>query len=420
MAKDKRPAEGAETGSGAGGLKRIFSAPRVAPHVVELSPAQGSPVVKRQIGAHSDVYLEISVLSFHHPEARKGLTKQVPLIFADASWRRSKDTDLPQMTVMGPNPSAHPNMKAHGAYAFGGRTFFGPARFDGAVDFSLGLHLFKSNAAARTLIDVARAGAKLLPTGDMLILGKAVDGGIEAALKGIKELLPDQQTPWLVGVIDSLPKVASQSFETGTWALIEGGGTAPENLYLDRHTNLLRDGKGKPLQKPYLVYSVNATETNPDRLRVGGIAKAYDRLREAFKGEANDAALAGRYRQFCDEVDFTDELTERDRNEIIADAKRLFERLMERRKDTSLKFDEALFPAREVSTKALSPARAGKDETEAAREAEAAIAESLEALANPMRSRRTRASPRSSVSCTRRFRTMRRWCAPTPTSTASG
>ena len=383
MAKDKRPAKGAETGPGEGGLKALFSAPRVAPHVVELSPDRGSPVDKRRIGAHSDVYLEISVLAFHHPEARKGLTKQVPLIFAEASWRRSKDTDLPQLTVMGPNPSAHPNMKAHGHYAFGGKTFFGPARFDGAVNFSLGLHLFKSNAAARTIIDVARVGAKMLPTGEMLILGKAIDGGIDAVLKGIKELLPDQQTPWLVGVIDSLPKAASQSFETGTWALIEGGGAAPENLYLDRHNNVLRDGKGKPLQKPYLVYSVNATETNPDRLRVGGIAKAYDRLREAFRGQANDAALAGRYRQFCDEVDFTDELTERDRDEIIADAKRLFERLMARRKAADFVFDEALFPEREVSTKALSPERAGKDEADVAREAEAAIADSLDALAKP-------------------------------------
>ncbi len=383
MAKDTQPAKGAQAVSGEGGLKAIFSAPRVAPHVVELSPAQGSPVVKRQIGAHSDVYLEISVLSFHHPEARKGLTRQVPLIFADASWRRSKDTDLPQMTVMGPNPEAHPNIKSHGQYAFGGRTFFGPARFDGAVDFSLGLHLFKSNAAARTLIDVARAGAKLLPTGEMLILGKAVEGGIEAALKGIRQLLPDRQTPWLVGRIDSLPGAASASFETGTWALIEGGGTLPENLYLDRHSNLLFDGRGKALQKPYLVYSVNATDTNPDRLRVGGIARAYDRLREAFKGEANDAALQGRYRQFCDEVDFTDELTERDRDEIIADARRLFERLMERRRDKALAFDEALLPAREVSTRALSPARAGRDEVEAARDVEAAMAEALEALANP-------------------------------------
>jgi len=383
MAKDRRPVKGAEAGSGGGGLGAIFSEPRVAPHVIELTPDRGSPVGKREIGAHSDVYLEISVLAFHHPEARKGLTKQVPLIFAEASWRRSKDTDLPQLTVMGPNPSAHPNMKAQGHYAFGGRTFFGPARFDGAVNFSLGLHLFKSNAAARTIIDVARVGAKMLPTGEMLILGKAVDGGIDAALKGLKELLPDKQTPWLVGVIDSLPKAASHSFETGTWALIEGGGAAPEGLYLDRHNNVLRDGKGKPLQKPYLVYSVNATETNPDRLRVGGIAKAYDRLREAFKGQVTDAALAGRFRQFCDEVDFTDELTERDRDEIIADAKRLFERLVARRKAAEFSFDAALFPEREVSSKALSPARAGKDEAEVAREAEAAIDGALEALAKP-------------------------------------
>jgi chromate transporter len=72
------------------------------------------------------------------------------------------------------------------------------------VDINIGLHLFKSNAAGRKLVDFARAGSKLLPKGEMLILGGIAGAGIDGALKGIKDLLPDEQTPWIVGVILSL------------------------------------------------------------------------------------------------------------------------------------------------------------------------------------------------------------------------
>jgi hypothetical protein len=219
MAKDPKPGKGeaAESGAGTGGFdwKSLLTPAPVLPHVIELLPPQGSPVVPRRIDAHSDVYLAISVLSFYHPEARRGLTRQIPLIFADATWRRPTDMDLPQTAVMGPNPDAHPNMAKHGNYAFGGRTFFGPARFDGAVNVSIGMHLFKSNEAARKLIDVARAGSKLMPKGEMLVIGSLAGAGIDGALKGLKELLPDKQTPWVVGRILELGDSGGRRAETG-------------------------------------------------------------------------------------------------------------------------------------------------------------------------------------------------------------
>ena len=386
MAKGKKAAEAGGTGGEEGfDWKSILVKAPVKPHIIELTPAQGSPVVKREIAVNSDIYLSIGVLSFYHPEARKGLTKQVPLIFADAHWRRRKDTDLPQVAVMGPNPEAHPNMASHGNYAFGGRTFFGPERFDGSVDLNIGMHLFRSNAAGRKLIDVARMGTKLLPKGEMLVLGGLVDSGLDGALKGLKALLPDEQTPWVVGIIKSLSPTAEQTFETGTWAAIAGGGPVPDEMYLDSHDNLLRDAKGKPVQKPYIVYSINATETNPDRLRIGGIPKAFERLREAHRSGAavSDDELRGRFRQFCDEVELSDELTLRDRDEIIADAQLRFERLMARRKEFAFEDDAALFPAKEVSPKAVSAFRAIMDRAQVATNAEQAIDSSLEALANP-------------------------------------
>ena len=388
MANRKRGAEAqAEQGEGGFDWKSILVKAPVPPRRIELTPAQGSPVVKREIAANSDVYLSISVLAFYHPEARKGLTKQVPLIFADATWRRPTDTDLPQVAVMGPNPEAHPNMKSHGTYAFGGRTFFGPERFDGSVDINIGLHLFKSNAAGRKLIDVARAGTKLLPKGEMLILGDLAGKSIDGALKGIRELLPDQQTPWIVGVILSLAATGNQSFTTGTWAAIAGGGPDPGEIYFDAHDNLLRDAKGKPLQRAYIVYSIDATDTNPDRLRIGNIPKARERLRQAHMSGADvsDAKLRELFRQFCGEVELSDELTQRDRDEIIADAKERFTRLMKQRESFNYADDADLFPAKDVSPVAVSESafRAILDGAQMAAETEAAIEASLEGLANP-------------------------------------
>ena len=388
MAKRRTGAE-ARTEQGDGGFdwKSILIRAPVPPRRIALTPAQGSPVVAREIAANSDVYLSISVLSFYHPEARKGLTKQVPLIFADATWRRPTDTDLPQVAVMGPNPDAHPNMKSHGNYAFGGRTFFGPERFDGSVDINIGLHLFKSNAAGRKLVDVARAGSKLLPKGEMLILGGIAGAGIDGALKGIKELLPDEQTPWIVGVILSLAATGNQTFTTGTWAAIAGGGADPGDVYFDAHENLLRDAKGKPLQRAYIVYSIDATDTNPDRLRIGTIPKARERLRQAHMSGADvsDAKLRELFRQFCGEVELSDELTQRDRDEIIADAKERFTRLMKQRETFNYADDAALFPAKDVSPVAVSESafRAIMDGAQVAAETEAAIDASLEGLANP-------------------------------------
>ncbi|WP_396273676.1 trypsin-like peptidase domain-containing protein [Hyphomonas sp.] len=387
MAYRKQGAE-AQTEQGGGfDWKSILVKAPVPPRKIALTPAQGSPVVSREIAANSDVYLSISVLSFYHPEARKGLTRQVPLIFADATWRRPTDTDLPQVAVMGPNPEAHPNLKSHGNYAFGGRTFFGPERFDGSVDINIGLHLFKSNAAARKLVDVARAGSKLLPKGEMLILGGIAGAGIDGALKGIKELLPDEQTPWIVGVILSLAATGNETFTTGTWAAIAGGGADPGEVYFDARENLLRDVKGKPLQRAYIVYSIDATDTNPDRLRIGTIPKARERLRQAHMSgtDVSDARLRELFRQFCGEVELSDELTQRDRDEIIADAKERFTRLMKQREGFNFADDAELFPAKDVSPAAVSGSalRAIMDGAQVAAETEAAIDASLEGLAHP-------------------------------------
>ena len=385
MAKAKRgeaPEAGLEGAGGGLDWKSLLTPAPVLPHVIELLPPQGSPVVPRRIDAHSDVYLAISVLAFYHPEARRGLTKQIPLIFADATWRRPTDMDLPQTAVMGPNPEAHPNMAKHGNYAFGGRTFFGPARFDGAVNVSIGMHLFKSNEAARKLIDVARAGSKLMPKGEMLVLGSLAGAGIDGALKGLKELLPDKQTPWVVGRILELATSETEGFQTGTWATVAGGGPKPEGLYLDRHDNLLRDGKGKPLQKPYIVYSVEATETNPDRLRVGTIPHARNELQKAHRrGErVTEEQLRNLFVHFCDSVEMSDDLTQRDRDEIIADATKRFERMMAKRKAFSFEPDESILPAKAASPKAVSAFRAAMPEEESAGDAEQAIETSLESL----------------------------------------
>jgi hypothetical protein len=383
MAKAKRgETPEAEAAGAAFDWKALLTPAPVLPHVIELLPPQGSPVVPRRIDAHSDVYLAISVLSFYHPEARRGLTRQIPLIFADATWRRPTDMDLPQTAVMGPNPEAHPNMAKHGNYAFGGRTFFGPARFDGAVNVSIGMHLFKSNEAARKLIDVARAGSKLMPKGEMLVLGSLAGAGIDGALKGLKELLPDKQTPWVVGRILELATSESEGFQTGTWATVAGGGPKPEGLYLDRHDNLLRDGKGKPLQKPYIVYSVDATETNPDRLRVGNIPHARARLSDAHRrGErVTEEQLRRLFEHFCDEVEMSDDLTQRDRDEIIADATKRFERMMAKRKAFSFEPDESILPAKAASPAAVSAFRAAMPEEESAGDARQAIETSLDSL----------------------------------------
>jgi len=389
MAKDPKPGKGgaAESGAGAGGFdwKTLLTPAPVLPHVIELTPAQGSPVVKRLIDAGSDVYLAISLLSFYHPEARKGLTKQVPLIFADATWRRPTDMDLPQTAVMGPNPEAHPNMAKHGTYAFGGRTFFGPAKFDGAVNVSIGMHLFKSNEAARKLIDVARAGSKIMPKGEMLVLGSLAGAGIDGALKGLKELLPDKQTPWVVGRILELATSETEAFQTGTWATIAGGGEEPKGLYLDRRDNILRDHTGKPLQKPYIVYSVHATETNPDRLRIGNIPHARERLRLAHtRGErVSEDQLRRQFEHFCDEVEMSDDLTQRDRDEIIADAAKRFERMLAKRRALSFEASEDILPARAASPAAVSADRAGMPEEDAEADAAAAINSALESLDQP-------------------------------------
>ncbi|MEQ9507049.1 MAG: serine protease [Hyphomonas sp.] len=381
MAKDNRAIGTKGDGSEGFDWKSILVRAPQPPTLIELLPHNGSPVVKRRIEANADVYLSISVLSFYHPEARKGITKQVPLIFADANWRRPTEDDLPQVAVMGPNPEAHPNMARHGNYAFGGRTFFGPARFDGSVDFNIGLHLFKSNAVGRKLVDVAKMSSSILTQAEIFVLKPVVD----VALDALKGLLPDKKTPWVVGVIRSLATGGVQSFETGTWAAIAAGGADPGAVYLDRHDNLLRDGKGKPVQRPYIVYSVDATETNPDRLRIGGIPNAQKRLRKAhaMEEEVSDEMLERLFRRFCNEVDLSDELTKRDRDEIIADAKVKFARMMERRAAFSFADDDGLFPAKAASPAAVSAERAGLSEAEAASDVNTAIAGSLEALANP-------------------------------------
>lgn len=386
MAKGNKAVE-AGGGDGAGGFdwKSVLVRAPVTPHIVALTPAQGSPVVARQVAAKSDVYLSISVLSFYHPEARRGLTRQVPLIFADATWRRPTETDLPQLKVMGPNPEAHPDIKSHGNYAFGGRTFFGPERFDGSVDLNIGLHLFKDNQAGRKVIDLARAGSKLLPKGEMLILGAALDGVIDGGLKALKALLPDKETPWIVGVIRSLTPTGDEAFETGSWAVIAGGGAEPGELYLDRHDNLLRDTKGRPLQRPYIVYSIDATDTNPDRLRIGNIPKARERLRQAHLSaqDVSDKKLGDLFRHFCQEVELSDELTVRDRDEIIAEAKLKFDRMMGQRQAFRFDDDPALYPSKDVSPSAISAVRSELDGARVASETVQTINAALEALSRP-------------------------------------
>lgn len=387
MAKRKRPAEAGSEGRSGLDWKSLLTPAPVLPHVIELLPSQGSPVIPQTVEVHSDVYLAISVLAFYHPEARRGLTRQIPLIFADATWRRPTDQDLPQTAVMGPNPEAHPNLAKHGNYAFGGRTFFGPARFDGGVNVSLGMHLFQSNNAARKLIDVARAGSKLMPTGEMLLLGSLAGAGIDGALKGLQTLLPDKETPWVVGRIMELSATEAEGFRTGSWAVIAGGGAKPEGVYLDRHDNMLRDARGETVQKPYVVYSVEATETNPDRLRIGNIPHARARLRDAHRrGErVSDEQLARLFQHFCDEVEMSDDLTQRDKDEIIAEAAQRFERMKEKRKTFSFRDDDddEILPTKTASPKAVSAFRAGMPEKQSAEDSTRVISEALESLERP-------------------------------------
>lgn len=391
MANGNKAAEaGGGAGDGGFDLKSLLVAAPVKPHIVSLTPDQGSPVIPQRVDAESDIYLSISVLSFYHPEARRGLTRQVPLIFADAKWRRPTDSDLPQLAVMGPNPEAHENLRNNGSYAFGGRTFFGPERYDGSVDLNIGLHLFRDNKAARKLIDFAKMGSKMMPKGGTLVLGKALDSLIDGGLSTLQALLPDQNTPWILGVVRSLGSGGEKTFETGAWAVIAGGGPEPGAVRLDGHTNQLLDAKGKPLQRAYVVYAVDATTTNRDKLRIPSIRQARERLRQAhLAGESvSSEKLSRLFQHFCQEVELSDELTMRDRDEIIADAKLRFDRMMAQRSAFNFTDDPTLYPSREVSPEAISPKALSAFAAQAtgadvATQAAAAIDTSLEALAAP-------------------------------------
>ncbi len=347
------------------------------PQVIAISPAQGSDVQPRRISAQSDVYLSISVDAFSHPVARKGLTRQVPLIFAEAKFRRETDRDLPSTAVLGPLPGAGGKARSH-QYAFGGRTFFGPVRLDGSVELAIGLHLHRSSQAGRRMLEVARHGSRLMTAGGDLLLLKP---GVDAAFDLLKGLLPEGETPWIAGILRDLLARGGSEFETGTWAVMPAGTQAGE-VFFDRQNSRLCRADLTPLAAPYFVYSIDAADTISDRLRIGDVAAARERLRKAISnGEAtSEAQLTELFELFRRTVILSEELTQRDKDEIIAAEAGLLNQLLSGRKAGA---PAPVLPDRVISVIGLSEARRERGPKAAADAAEAAIMETLAALKNP-------------------------------------
>ena len=185
--------------------------------IVELGPASGAPAARELLDLNSDAYLRLRLISFYHPLIRRGWTKQQPVIYAQTNWSQPSAGELPQIKIITPTVINHPDAKKGGAYAFQGQVIFGPVKFNGSLDFSIGLQVKKSNENVRNVIDGAAKAIEAISPNRLAIID--IDPSAKLLSEAAKLLLPDSTSKVLVGTTCDIPG-ASENIETGCWALL--------------------------------------------------------------------------------------------------------------------------------------------------------------------------------------------------------
>ncbi len=299
------------------GLRGLLSDASGTSNILALSERDGAPAPVETIGL-GDRYLTVRLLQFHHPVARRGFTKQFPVVFSRAAWRRPQDADLPQERVISPSLD-HKAGRKGSPLAFRGQTLFGPMVYNGAVKLELGMYLQRNSKLARSALDLLVKGAQVAGMGGAVI----VDTAAELAQAALAGLLPEGESGFLLGLASELPGRKGEmtgALQTGCWAVL------PPNLKinsgdvrLEPISNKLIHANGKPVDAPYLVYSVEAQSHNPDRGRIPEIEGAWEKVKHVLSdaGAVDETLLQNAFQRYTLEVTLSEKLTEADKRDLI-------------------------------------------------------------------------------------------------------
>lgn len=310
---------------------RILISDRERAKRIRLTPTHGSPVIPEEVSIDDDKYIVIKLLAFSTPHDRKLATTYHPVVYAHAGWRQPEGHDSPVETIIAPSEVGAGSSSSGGQVFFGGATLFGPAVFDGSIQFGVSLVDKRSNKTLRETIDlIARAG-EVLGVGLELSGKMAVLAGSGEMVRAIaSQFLPDGQTEPRVGITAELPRHGA-SIKTGCFALVradddEGSNTDADIRY-NEDQNLLERTDGTPLDESYLVYSINVQKMNPDRSRVPEIVAAKNAWREAATGpkQGDETFIENAFNRYLSEISHSRSLNGSDKGALSRQAKAQFE-----------------------------------------------------------------------------------------------
>ncbi|MEM9939334.1 MAG: serine protease [Pseudomonadota bacterium] len=292
--------------------------------VHELGPEQGSPVQPETITVDDMKYVSIRLLHFEHPYVRRVTTNLRPAVYARASWITPLEGEQPIERIFDLGMPDGDGSTETGQIAFRGRTFFGPAIFNGSIEFDLGMFVYRNNKIGREFMDIAANAGKAAAIIDGAMTGTAI--GIAKSV--LQRFMQDGKSLHL-GISAPLPMGGNGTgVKTGCWAVLPGRHKLKlDDVRFDPDRNrLLRTGK-RPVKTPYIVYAIEAATRNPNASRIPEINTAWANLQNALRsGDRSLPALEKAFQHYRLTVLNSRKLTFEDQDALIAQATQRFER----------------------------------------------------------------------------------------------
>jgi len=295
--------------------------------VHELGPEQGSPVQPETITVDDMKYVSIRLLHFEHPYVRRVTTKLRPAVYARASWITPLEGEQPIERIFDLGMPDGDGSTETGQIAFRGRTFFGPAIFNGSIEFELGMFVYRNNKIGREFMDIAANAGKAAAIIDGAMTGTAI--GIAKSV--LQRFMQDGKSLHL-GISAPIPTGGNAiGVKTGCWAVLPGRHRLKlDDVRFDPERNrLLRTGR-RPVKTPYIVYAIEAATRNPNASRIPEINTAWANLQNALRSGARSEDAMKAFQNAFQHYELTvlnsRKLTVEDQKALIAQAKQRFER----------------------------------------------------------------------------------------------